>query len=79
MGTSGPADASRRHVVAPPGPRAAYSAIKRLNDPAGEVAVWPRGVDFLEFIRRESSQYSSHIVHDRFPSAQYAQLLEVQG
>ena len=79
MGTSGPADASRRHVVAPPGPRAAYSAIKRLNDPAGEVAVWPRCVDFLEFIRGESSQYGSHIVHDRFLPAQYAQLLEVQG
>jgi hypothetical protein len=43
------------------------------------VAVGPRGVDFLEFIRGESSQYSSHIVHDRFPSAQCAQWLEVQG
>lgn len=37
-----------------------------------------RGVDFLEFIRGESSQYSSNVGHDRFPSrtsCRFAQML----
>lgn len=68
MGTSCPANASCRHVVAAPGSRAARGAVKRLNDPASEVAVGACGVDFLEFIRGEAPQYISNIGHDRFPS-----------